>query len=112
MFRTGQDDDCAGYSLQEKSTQRTYCKYTLRAKVETMIYKNQFLAGTHSNSSKSSPVNLMSCDNIIGDDKKCQYFTGLDPIQFYSYWDETEKKDADRSGALQKVSVKEQLFTS
>eukprot|EP00795_Rhopilema_esculentum_P007364 gene7364-13100_t len=71
MMGTVKDEDGVGNYLQDKSTKTIYCKYTLGAKVKTMISKNQIiLEATNSDSVKWSPANLMSCENFVADDKK------------------------------------------
>ncbi|XP_048576644.1 uncharacterized protein LOC125559010 [Nematostella vectensis] len=110
----------------DKETQTVYCKYTLGAKVETMIYRNRLIQeGIGLFPSEQKEVNLMSSEIIIADDKKCKYFTGLHTEQFealfeflgpakyeLSYWDGPEniEKGSLARGEPQGISVKEQLF--
>ena len=111
----------------DKETQTVLCKYTLGAKVEAMVYKNQLIRdgvslGTHEPQEK----NIMSYDTIMKDQKKCRYFTGLDPQQFEAlfgflgeakyelkYWDGSSNGDethSKRNGVPRNVSVEQQLF--
>ncbi|EDO36466.1 predicted protein [Nematostella vectensis] len=110
----------------DKGTQTVYCKYTLGAKVETMIYRNRLIQeGIGLFPSEQKEVNLMSSEIIIADDKKCKYFTGLHTEQFealfeflgpakyeLSYWygPENIEKGSLARGEPQGISVKEQLF--
>ena len=107
----------------DKETQTLFCKYTLGAKVETMVYKNQSIKeGVGFDTPKPQEKNLMPYDTILKDQKKCKYFTGLDPQQFEAlfkflgrakyelkYWDGGSKGDeipSERTGVPKDVSVK------
>ena len=74
-------------SKVDKETQTIYCKYSLNAKIESMVAKNDTKRDTVSLSQtneKNTEVHLspMSATVNLKDRKKCKYFIGLDPSQF------------------------------
>ena len=98
-------------SNQSQSTQTVYDKYTLGAKVETIMLKNQMKTNVpQTEKSKESDKPLLNLDSIKSNDKKMRFFTGLTFIQFMAlftflgdsvnnliYWD--SKKDKKLSSS-------------
>ena len=129
-------EETSDSSKVDKETQTIYCKYSLNAKIESMVAKNDAKRDTVSvsqSNEKNTEVHLnpMSATVILKDRKKCKYFIGLYPSQFEAlfrflgeakynllYWNSKAKSSNTESltpsprtkRPSQKLSIKEQLF--
>ena len=116
-------------SIQTKSTQTVYDKYTLAAKVETIVLKNQIKTSIlNPTTTKEKEKPLLDLESIKDDEKKMRFFTGLNYIQFMSlfaflgsavhnliYWDsKKDKKDATQTKSAEnsrrKTEPHQELF--
>ena len=123
IYRNLNSIDASSSDTFHKSTQTSYDKFILGAKVDTMILRNNLKLTTDhwscSTETKPAVNNPMDVMFILDNEVKCKYFIGLTPRQFWSlyeflgeakfelqYWNGKNK----HSGRICKLSVYAQLF--